>query len=711
MKKLKQVLKLFLSLLTFANVSAFADVKIVSPAVNVSKVWANKQVLVINATEGEEVFYSFSGEDPLKSGFVYDEPVLIDLTGDVELKISSVNKKHQRTDYVLNYTVDETLNENVLSFEEKSFIQLLDESVIYNIECGQELAIPETFGYSISCVTEDNSLEPGRVISVNALSTLDRYASLILKSSSNCYWNYVLHVTPVVKGEFTKAAVPFEIIEWSKIKLVDNKYIYAIDDGWWQRSGQEFEIDRTVPHIIKWQSVDYDPFNPVMSYEIPAIPGIHSVLMENSTVEISLDGDSSYRFAKNRNALVSAPAVGLHEKIVVDAFQGENFSTLLPLDVYSENVYQGQIFVFVQVNRKQPAIPEIILSDVSDVCRNDVSFYMKAGKEEDVIKYNVFGPLELSFDQLTHKAPFDPDVKLSSASFADYDNTEIKLYGDDEKPVLYKIYAYSVDKWDNISYLKTVNVVIDKCNYFINPKSTAENSDGTYDRPFTDFSKVEEIVNSNSWSNFYIYGKVQVIDSKPYFKQNFQLTGVDKAQIEFDEKSCMYIAGASCNLDNLLIKNTAGLTDVNSTLITVTEGSLNIKDSEIIFTRNKSAILINAIKAIINVSNSGLSAVANDYGCVVAANSSKVTVSASRLSTVGNTNVNTSLKGSNLLMTDSACSVSGLNGRIAELFSTQAVLKSNTFTAKKSKPNSTNDVIWKDDKSNVSESRNKVSGF
>ena len=74
--------------------------------------------------------------------------------------------------------------------------------------------------------------------------------------------------------------------------------------------------------------------------------------MENSTIELSLEGDSSYRFAKNKNAVVSAPAVGLHEKIVVDAFPGENFSTLLPLDVYSENVYQGQLFAFVQLNRK-----------------------------------------------------------------------------------------------------------------------------------------------------------------------------------------------------------------------------------------------------------------------------------------------------------------------------------------------------------------------
>lgn len=711
MKKLKQVFKLILSLIMFTGSTVFADVKIVSPAIDVSNTWANKQVLVINATEGEEVFYSFSGEDPLKSGFVYDEPVLIDLTGDVELKISSVNRKHQRKDFTLNYTVDESLNDNITSLEDKNFIKTLDASVIYNIECGEEFVIPESFMYSISCVTEDYSMEQGRAIYVNQDSTLDRYASLVLKSGKNCYWNYVLHVIPVVKGEYTKAAVPFEIIEWSKIKLVDNKYIYAIDDGWWQRSGQEIEIDRTVPHTIKWQSVDYDPFNPVVSYTIPATPVIRSVLMENSTIELSFEGDSSYRFAKNKNTLVSAPAVGLHEKIIVDAFQGENFSTLLPLDVYSENVYQGQLFAFVQVNRKQPAIPEIVLSDVSEVCRNDVSLYMKAGKEEDVIKYYIAGPFNLTFEQLTHKEPSDPSLKIDSTAFKNYENNEIKLTADDDTPVLYKVYAYSVDKWDNISFLKTVNVVIDKCNYFINPKSASVKPDGTYDNPFSDLSQLETIVNNNSWSNFYITGKVSISNCDLNLKQNFQITGLEKAQIEFGENSGFVINGGSCVMNNVLVKNSDSLTGTDSVMINVISGSLQIKDCELSFARNKNAVLINGVQAIINILNSGLSSVANDYSCVVSAINSKVTINKCRLSTVASTNVNLSVKNSKLNVYESTGTLSGINSRIAELFSSEGVFKGNTFTARKTKSSSSSDVIFKDENSKVSELKNKITGF
>ena len=711
MKKIKQFFKLFLSLYLFSSASIFADVKIVSPAVEVSKIWANKQVLVINATEGEDVFYSFSGEDPLKSGFVYDEPVLIDITGDVELKISSVNKNHQRKDIVLNYTVDESLNDKITTLEEKSFINKLNESVIYNLECGQHLDIPETFNYVVSCVTEDYSMEKGRSIYVNSDSTLDRYASLVLKSSSNCFWNYVIHVIPVVKGEYTKAAVPFEIIEWSKIKFNDNKFIYAIDDSWWQRSGQIIEIDRSVPHIIKWQPVDYDPFNPIVSYNIPATPVIKCELMENSTIELSLEGDSSYRFAKNKNAVVSAPAVGLHEKIVVDAFPGENFSTLLPLDVYSENVYQGQLFAFVQLNRKKPAIPEIVLSDISDVCRNDVSLYMKAAKEEDIIKYYIHGPVTLNFEQLTHKSPIEPALKVDSQAFVNYENTEIKLVGKEDVPVYYKVYAYSVDKWDNVSFLKTVDVVIDKCNYFINPKSSVDNPDGTYEKPFNDLSKLEEIINNNNWSNFYLYGKISVNELNLNLKQNFQITGVDKAQVEFGKNSGLFINGGSCSLNNILLKNTDLLTGSDSIMINVINGTLQLKDCELSFTRNKNAVLINSIQSIVNIANTGLNSVANDYSCVISGINSKITLNKCRVSTVATTNVNITVKNSKLNLLNSSCSLSGLNSRIVELFSSEGVLSMNNFTAKKNGQNSSSDIVWKDENSKVTESKNKVVGF
>ena len=69
-------MKKFVTVLAFlfAVCSAFAQ-RIISP---VPGTWANKQCLVLNTTDGSECFYSYSGTDPLTSGFAYDGPVLID---------------------------------------------------------------------------------------------------------------------------------------------------------------------------------------------------------------------------------------------------------------------------------------------------------------------------------------------------------------------------------------------------------------------------------------------------------------------------------------------------------------------------------------------------------------------------------------------------------------------------------------------------------
>ena len=710
MKTVKDLFKTIFVLIAFSSFSAFADVKIVSPAVEHSKVWANKQVLVINATEGEEVFYSFTTTDPLRNGFAYDEPVLIDMTGDVKVHITSVNKKRQRTDYVLKFTVDESLADKLVSFEEREFVRNFNENPILNLDCGKELEIPSEFDYSISCVTDDTSLEAGRGIYVSPESTLDRYVSLTLKSKSDNYWNYVIHVSPVVKGEFTKSPVPFEIEDWSKIKLIDNKFIYCIDDGWWQRSGQEFEIDRSVNHTIKWQSVDYDPFNPVESYEIPATPVIHCVTMPDSTIEITLEGDESYRFAKNKRSS-SFIAPGLHNKITVDAFQGENFSTLLAVDVYSENVYQGQLYASVQVNRKRPQPPQIVLSDTRKVCRDDVSFRIEPADEEHNVQYFISKHPILNFEQITGYMSLDIKEKIPVSAYEKYNGSELNLTAEDDVPAYYKVYAYSIDKWDNVSSLSVCDVIIDKCNYFINPKSSSENSDGTFANPFKDLSEVEEIANSRNVSNFYIYGRVNMKEQNLSIKRTCHFTGVKDAQLILDDNSAIYVMAGTLTFNDMVVKSVASESDNKSVLFSVTDGALFINNCEISFGRNKSSVIVNAVKSSVDIKDSSLSSYSNDYAAIIASNKAKVNVRHCRLSTVAATNVCVSAKSSTLGLFESNCTVNGINGRIIELFNSKANIELNSFNAKNIQTNAKNETVWKDEKSKVSELKNNHSGF
>ncbi|MGN0740930.1 MAG: hypothetical protein ACI4LX_12245 [Treponema sp.] len=707
----KRINRLFLFLLSAfcLCLPVFAEVTIVSPASAQSRIWANRQVLLINITDDEEVFYSFTGSDPLSSGFVYDEPVLLDVTGEVELKVTSIDKKKQRRDYILKYTVDESLAEKLssLSLDEINFIQKMSSAPIFDLPCGTELVIPSSFEYSISSGDKKEPFETGRAISISAESNIERYFSLTIKSKENVFWNFTVHVIPMVQGEFTRVSLPFEFIEWSKIHFVDSNYIYSVDDGWWQGSGKTVELDRTVSHCVRWQNVNYDPANPIQTYTVPPIPVIRSEIQEDSSVVVTLEGDLSYRLSRSDKNQIATLPDGLYKTIVADAFQGENFSSVMPVDIYSENVFQGTLFACVQVNRQKPAMPEVVLDSKSSVSRSDVEFSIVPGGEEQKIKYYVSGPHKLSFDDV--KNDFSEEIDIES--FALYDGKKILLTAKDDEPALYRIYCYAIDKWDNTSSVRSVAVNIDKCNYFVDSKSNSRNPDGTYLNPFKDLSQMESIVNANRFSRFYVSGKVSIPDLKISLKQNSELIGLENSEIVFAKESSIYLINSSLNIKNLMINSVYASENLDSSLFTLENSVLTVENSEISFGRYKNASLFNCINSVLNLKSSGVTSFANDYSCAVSLNSSKLSVSDCRIATVGNTNVNFSCKNSKVELSGSSCSVSGFNSRIAELFQSSAKMTGNNFEAKDIQKKTKNVPVWKDENSVFTGTKNTFSGF
>ena len=72
-----------LLLLPFFSLSVFCE-RVISP---VAGKFANRQSLILSLREGEEAFYSYTNTNPLNSGFAYDGPVLIDMTGSVRFML------------------------------------------------------------------------------------------------------------------------------------------------------------------------------------------------------------------------------------------------------------------------------------------------------------------------------------------------------------------------------------------------------------------------------------------------------------------------------------------------------------------------------------------------------------------------------------------------------------------------------------------------
>ncbi|MCR5614424.1 hypothetical protein [Treponema sp.] len=712
MQKIKQIFRsAFLVLCSVYTFPLFAEVTILSPASNLSRTWANKQMLLINTTEDEEVFYSFSGTDPLTSGFAYDGPVLLDVTGDVELKVASIDRNKKRTDYVLNYTVDETQKSNLTAIDEIEFINLLEKNPVYDLSCGKEFIIPQGLEYSISSNDKSYGFESGRSVAVMKESSLERYVSLTLRSKTNDYWNFIIHVVPIESGELSKEPVPFEFLQWSKIFLADNAFIYSIDGEWWQGYGKTIELDRSVSHVIKWQNVDYNPENPIHSYIIPATPVVRAEKQADSSIVLTLEGDDSYRFAKSRFSQNVFLPDGLYKTILVDAFQGENLLELMPVDIYSNNVYNGTLYASFQVNRKRPQAPEIIMNDNSLIKRKDVTLGFKTQNDDnEKVLYYIDGPLSPVLLNNASDAPVE--IQVSPDSFEEYEGKSILLTASEDKPVLYRVFCYTVDKWDNTSPVICTDININKCDYYVDGNAKFKDADGSYQRPFSDLSQIEKIVNENNYTRFYIKGRVAFPDEKIKLRRNVSFVGEKSgSEIIFSKNSGIYVIQASLFIDKLILKNVAPDSNSVSGFINLENSVLNLENSEITFSRHKNATAINCSGSVLTVAKSGISAVSNDYACAVSANDSKVTLTESRLSTVGSTNVIISCRKTKLQLLKNSCTVTGLNGRIAELYFSYSIAIDNTFEAKDIQHRIKNIPIWNDELSYSEEYHNTVTGF
>ena len=99
----------FATIFLIAQFALFAEVTVVNPAPGE---YANLQTLVLESNGGEELYYSFSGTDPLAQGFAYDGPVVLDVTGNVELRVVSVDHNQNRQEQKIYFSVEPTQSEN-----------------------------------------------------------------------------------------------------------------------------------------------------------------------------------------------------------------------------------------------------------------------------------------------------------------------------------------------------------------------------------------------------------------------------------------------------------------------------------------------------------------------------------------------------------------------------------------------------------------------
>ncbi|MDD6294756.1 MAG: chitobiase/beta-hexosaminidase C-terminal domain-containing protein [Treponema sp.] len=676
---------------------AFADFTVLNP---VSGVWANRQTLLLSMPEDEEAYYSVNGADPLVSGFAYDAPVTLDITGDVEIRIASINSEGKTFYKTVSYTVIE----KKASEKEQNFFNSFMAMPVYEYIPGQVIDIPGTLKYSIDSGGQ-LVFSAARSLSLAENCSLACYVPVIFSDGQN-FWRGILHFMPKT-GSLAKRYVPFSVEDWTKVSFNDKNFIYCVDDGWWQRSGEVVELDRSVWHIIRWQPVEFNSVNPIQSFELPPKPELYTKKNPDGSQVYSLEGDA-WQLAfdsSNKNF-----ADGLFPEICIDALPGQEISGKLYLDVYIENVYQGKTFVSYRIDRKPPRSPAVTASASGFWVRKPLDLKISAEKNEKVFYAESY---PLAVEPAFSAPPPDADffVKAAPGDFKELSDSVIHLSADEERALYRKVYVYSQDSDGNRSEIVEYGVVIDPCNYYFDADSKDNLADGTKMHPFKSFDSLEFGNSLPRYVNLHVRGSVKLPARQIVLPVNCKITGYDDALLEFIPGTSFRVITSSLEITNCLINKNSVSAKEQKNLFVLENSTLSLAGCEVISMFEDSGSIIQAENSSVMLQNCGLISQAKDYAAVISASRSDINVKNSRASAIAQTAVAFSLNGGKFVLRSSACKSVGTIGRIAELMGSKCIITANTFTAELSSPRNSG-AVWKDGAvETIEEDSNVIRGF
>ncbi|MBO7121997.1 MAG: chitobiase/beta-hexosaminidase C-terminal domain-containing protein [Treponema sp.] len=669
----------FATIFLIAQFALFAEVSVVNPAPGS---YANLQTLVLEANAGEEVYYSFSGTDPLAQGFAYDGPVVLDVTGNVELRVVSVDQNQNRDEQKIYFSVEQGQSENE---EQNAFLKSFETGPCFDLVAGQKIQIPFSLNYSFF---QNTDYEKGREISVSKNATMERFVPINLSDGSKT-WRYVIRILPAEAGVLTKRDAPFEAKDWSALVFTDPKKIYSIDGDWWQAAGKAVELDRNKNNFVYCQSADFSPENSVEKFSLPAKPVLKAERDYDGSLVITAHGKDGQRFelaasSLSKNKIISE---GLFEKLVLDTFIGDKIEDRLAVDVYSDQVFQGVLYIDVLVNRSTPAAPKIISSAKSSYARDDVRVSAQLDPKVKIF-YSISNPvtIEPSF------APVDlGSVKFQHADYDSYKGQGITLFGDTERILAYQVLFYSQDESGTNSATAEYSVIIDKYNYYVDPASQAEEEDGSPFAPFKDLSRLSKIANKKSFSRFFIKGTVALNQGEISVNNNVEFCGIDDAHIVVPANSALAIKNAGLYSQNIfwekveppsVSKKLRAAAKALTNLFILERSAATFKNCQAVARFSGDGRVFNCSASTLSLESTGVTSEAQAYSCVMASTgNSKLIVKNSRLLCIADTAVALSLSGGSLDFDNNFVQITGRMGRPAEFIDCSVRLVDNKFTA------------------------------
>lgn len=701
MKKLALLFSIFI----FLNIQIFAEISLISP---IAGNWANKQMLVIENSSDGDFFYSIDGSDPETFGFAYDGPALIDVVGEVKLRISHIKADFTRetTEVIYNVNPDEAI---ISPYGD--FIATFFDSGIINYSAGTIFSIPEDLYCSVGLPPE--AYFPGTDLSLSPNCVLSRYIPItVMDAGKGEKWRFVLRTFPQSAGVFSRRDVPFVIEDWNTICFTDDDLIYKIDTGYWNLPKENAVLDRSVSHMISWQSIDYEQGNIVEFFILPPKPELRHREEADGSIIYYLDGDESYTISvfdeDNRDYNE------LYTEIGADVFYGDKYNGKLNLGVFASSVYQGQMYTDFNLNKRPPEMPSITSTATDFYSRKTVDVTVSGDFADSCDLYvSVSEPLVISdvSKTLNPDNPLFQTVKEGSYKKVTGNSYTVSLSSIGEGAAYYKIKAYSANE-SKESFVSEYSVIVDQYNYYFNETANPDYADGTAIHPFTDFTQCLKVLNENRNVCLYIKGQLVIPSGVNELLANTTLKTDDDSSIMFKAGSSLVVRNSSLDISNCRILNEQSNKYYNTVPLFKLENAVMTMQNCICATAfSKNANVFECLNSILNISESVVSAIGKNFASCISSVNSKINIKDSNFTATADTCVILSEHEGTLISKDNSFKIFAKNGRIAELFNVKAEMDSCQYKAELQKINVSVNPVYKNSQTELKEVNNVSTGF
>lgn len=698
---------IFSVLFFLVSFSSFAEKShIISP---VAGTWSNYQTILLDVPEGASAFYSFTGDNPLYSGFAYENPVLLELEGNINLKVVIVNSDNSVIEESVDFSVKNT------PIDLQFYIENKNQALIPVKE--KNVSIPSYMKYSIS-----DSTEPylkGRTLTINSENSLEQVLPLVIKNQNDMY-RFMLHIMPSVSKDdsqynFTNntlsndvtfeddytvrriekklSQVPFtlEFTDWTKLKISANENIYiSIDDDIWQTGTFVLDMNRNEEHTLSW--IDLSGLNPeefipeqfkVCYTVIPKMPNLVVVQEKTKVVNISLD-DKFYTMKILQDYNFSS-SVNDYKKnyCLIDTILGNYLEKNICFDVFYDNVYQGKLSTEVLIDKESPKIPDIEISNKNFFVREPVSIKFKTDEKVFyVLKSKLLSNLNLKNLELEVNKNFDIDLN----SAIELTNDTLYLAEDKNNAIFYNLAYFSKDDFGNVSDIEYYQILIDSYNYYIESSSKNTNyiQDGSAARPFSDISQILPYLNKNDFIKIHIEGTFENIPSM-VITSPCEFISVNGARLSFAEDSFFDVQSSSLKIYNCIFeqdftKNKNSFSQQN--LFKLNNSSLIIDNCEFVSLYENNGSVIFADNSDVTILNSGITIQSNIFASVFNLLNSNLTCKQSRISAVSDSSIALTMNLGKLVFENSQFYIDGKTTKFYELFGVEYNINNNKFLYK-----------------------------